>query len=281
MDISALISQVKRLPTNPQVMLKLMKLLQDIDSGPYQIVNLIKVDATLAAQLLRIANSAFYGAADPTNDLESAVDRIGYRETYRLVGAVCSNQMFGAPPLPTYPGAEKLWDHSVAIALMMEELAPRLGLETTTTYTVGLLHSIGKVIINQAVGNKYPDIYNLIQKNNLSLIEAETQILGFTHVDVGVTLLKKWNTPPSVLSPIQNQFTPLKESEQTSTACILYLAISTIQAAEPALGHLTRTGKTYQDAILTASLTDDDLDAAYQRVQPRLENIKKILSFSR
>jgi HD-like signal output (HDOD) protein len=281
MDVLTLLSQVKRLPPNPQVMLKLMKLLQDIDSGPYQIVNLIKVDPTLAAQVLRIANSAFYGATEPTHDLEEAVNRIGFRETYKLVGAVCSSQMFGAPPLPTYPGSDKLWDHSIAIALMMEDLAPRVGLDTASTYTIGLLHSLGKVMINQAVSGKYVDIYKLIQEEKLSLIEAETRVLGFTHVDVGVALLKKWYTPPTILSPIQNQFTPLLDKAQTAAACVLHLSISTVQAAEPAPGHLTRSGNTYQEALLKVSLTDEALDASYQRIQKHLQNIKELLVISK
>jgi HD-like signal output (HDOD) protein len=275
MDITSLLSQVNRLPPNPQVMLKLMKLLQDMDTGTYQIVNLIKVDTSLTAQILRIANSAFYGATEPTHDLEVAVNRIGFRETYKLVGAICSNQLLVGLPPPVYPGSDQLWEQTTAIALLMEDLSPRLGLETSSTYTIGLLHSLGKIVISQT--GKYGEIFGIVEKESLLLADAETRVLGFTHADVAAALLKKWNTPPDILAPVRNQMNPMKEPDQMNAACALHAAICTVQGTTTIPGRLTRDARTYYDAVTQLGIGNEELDAAYLNIQPRLENIKKLL----
>lgn len=278
MDLDYLIDQVKRLPPNPLVMLKLMKLLQDLNIGSHQIVSLIRVDSALTAQILRIANSVFYNAVEYTSDLGNAVTRIGFRETYKLAGAICSGQLFAIPPPPTYPGSEQLWDHSILVALVMEDLAPRLGLETTVAYTVGLLHSIGKVLVNQLAHTKYQEIYALIDEQSMPLPAAEKQVLGYNHVEIGVALLKKWKSPAEVYIPIRNQFTPLAETECRRLACALHVALTAVQSATPTLGYLARGSQTFMYAMMELPLDELELDQALHKAQESLETIKLVLS---
>jgi len=228
MNLDNIISQVKRLPPNPQIMLKLLRLLQDINTNPNDIVELIRVDAPLTAQVLRLSNSAYYGVVTPSYGLEDAINRVGFRETYKLVGVVCSGQIFNTPVQTYYLENDQLWENSIATALVMENMAQRIGTDASHAYTIGLLHSIGKVIINQVIADKYSEVYSLIEKEKMSAMEAEMRVLGFNYAQLGMALLKKWNFPIEIAEPIEYQFAPMDAPTQQLHACALHLAVCVV-----------------------------------------------------
>jgi HD-like signal output (HDOD) protein len=132
-------SVVDSLPVAPRILAELAPQLQQTDVHVEDIAALMRRDAGLTARLIAAANSAAYVGAEPSVSLEEAVARIGYRETYRIVGAVVSSQLsneslhfYGMKP-------QRLSDNALFIALVMEELAGGAGLDPRAAYTIGLL----------------------------------------------------------------------------------------------------------------------------------------------
>ena len=277
MNLDTIISQVKRLPPNPQIMLKLLRLLQDINTDPGDIVELIRIDTALTAQVLRLSNSAYYGVVTPSYNLEEAVNRIGFRETYKLVGVVCSSQIFNTPVQTYYLESDQLWENSIATALVMELIAQRMGTDHSIAYTIGLLHSIGKIIINQVMADKYADVYALIEKEKLSLIEAETKVLGFNYAQLGMALLKKWNFPAEICEPIEHQFTPMEAPTQQLHACALHLAMCVVGGVGLNYGRDAWAFAASEEALKKLDLKPDDLERFLMQIHERLNDIKSLL----
>lgn len=278
MNFDDIISQVKRLPPNPQIMLKLLRLLQNINTDPGDIVELIRVDTALTAQVLRLSNSAYYGVVTPSYNLEEAVNRIGFRETYKLVGVVCSSQIFNTPVQSYYLESDQMWENSIATALVMEIMAQRIGTDSSIAYTIGLLHSIGKIIINQVMAEKYADVYALVEKEKISVIEAETKVLGFNYAQLGMALLKKWNFPPEIAEPIEFQFNPLDAPTQQVHACSLHLAMGVVGGVGMNYGRDAWAFAPQEAALQKLDLKAEDLDRFLIQIHERLTDIKGLLS---
>jgi len=277
MNFDTILSQVKRLPPNPQIMLKLLRLLQDINTNPNDIVELIRIDTSLTAQVLRLSNSAYYGVVNPSYNLEEAINRIGFRETYKLVGVVCSSQIFNTPVQTYYLESDQLWENSIATALVMENMAQRVGIEPTNAYTVGLLHSIGKIIINQLMSEQYAEVYSLIEKEKIPLTEAEEKIMGFNYAQLGMALLKKWNFPPEIYDPILHQFDPLSSEAHELMSCALHLAICVVGGVGLNYGRDAWAFKAHDAALEKLGLEAEDLERFLMQIHERLTDIKGLI----
>lgn len=277
MNLDSILSQVKRLPPNPQIMLKLLKLLQDINTNPQDIVELIRIDAPLTAQVLRLSNSAYYGVVTPSFNLEEAINRVGFRETYKLVGVVCSSQIFNTPVSTYYLESDQLWENSIATALVMENMAQRIGSDPSNAYTIGLLHSIGKIIINQLMADKYADVYAVVEKEKISVVDAETKVFGFHYAELGMALLKKWNFPLEIYEPIEFQFDPLNAPTQHLHSCALHLAIWVVSGVGLNYGRDAWAFKAHEEALKKLGLTVEDLERFLLQIHERLSDIKSLL----
>ena len=149
MEIEVILDSVSDLPPTPQILPKLQSLLKDDNSTMEDIVKLVKMDAPLTAKVVRLSNSVFFGSATPSKNIEDAVNRLGFQEVYKVVSLVASQLVLGGG-LESYKLKEgELWKQSVYTAIAMETIGTKVGQEASSLYTIGLLHSIGKAIINR------------------------------------------------------------------------------------------------------------------------------------
>lgn len=224
MTLDSILDQVTDLPPAPQILPTLLSLLGDEESDPGEIVDLLRVDVTLTAQILKLANSAFFGMSTKASSLEEAVGRIGFQEVYKMVAVICGSDMFngGNEAYSIEPG--KLWENSVAGALVMEAMAAEAGEDTSSAYTVGLLHSIGKMVINQIHKGSYHKVFDVVESTGCSLIQAEREVIGFDHAQIGAALLERWKFPAAIREPVEYQYRPLEAPVYTNMACMLHIA---------------------------------------------------------
>lgn len=226
MDIKTLIEGVEELPPTPRILPKLQRLLRDDNSGIHDIISLLKIDAPMTARIVRISNSAFFGAREPSQSLEEAITRMGFNEVYKVVSMAAAQQVL-AQSAPLYEMKQgQLLDQSIACAVMMVEGAARhLRRSLDSAYTVGLLHGIGKVVINEYYMNHGIDLYQSDDGKVAVFDDAmERQVLGFDHADVGATLLRKWNFPDDIAEPIAYQLKPFEAPAHGEFAALLALA---------------------------------------------------------
>ena len=222
MKIEELIKDVDSISPALQILPELMSLLRDDNATLDDMIALIKLDASLSAQVLKICNSGYYGLT--TGSLEAAVNRLGQREVYKIVATVCSKESLNQPIEHFSINDGELWENSVATGLVMESLAKRLDQDADTAYTVGLLHSMGKLVINEKVKGAYESVFELQNKRGISLIEAEEEILGFNHAELAGKLLKQWSFPDDISIPVAHQYTPEKAEDHEGMAHMIYLA---------------------------------------------------------
>jgi len=225
MSIEELINGLKDLPPAPRVLPRLLKVLGDENASSEDVVSLIDLDPALTARIIRQSNSAYYGGFDAVSDLDEAVNRLGFREIYRMACLICARSFVGGA-VPTYKmESEERWFNSVATGLVMETLSRDLGFcEPSTAYTVGLLHDIGKLAIHQVFGDRYDAVFDKLEQEGKSLYRAEMEVLGFDHAQVGAALLEKWGFPEDIVIPIRFQYSPSAAPSQRETTGMLHVS---------------------------------------------------------
>jgi HD-like signal output (HDOD) protein len=219
-----IVREVQHLPSAPKVLPRLKELLTDGNSAMHEIVALIRLDPGIAARVLQVANSAYFSKGVRCFTVNEAVNRVGYDEVYELVLLAVSSQVL-VRPLDVYGiDADELWRLSVSGAIAAELLALRTRQDRDVAYSIGLLHCVGMVAIDE---------WALRHARHLTLahtgfpreaVDAERATFGFTQAETGAALLRHWDFPASMSEPVRWQYAPRASASQAKMACLLAAA---------------------------------------------------------
>lgn len=198
-QLDELVERVEALPKLSDTTLRLIRVANDPESTLEEIVETVRYDQTVTTELLRLCNSAYFGLVRTITSLDEAVRYIGTAKLIQLVMAAHTRALL-APEQAGYgliPGA--LWSHSVGVALGCQFVAGKTGIRKKgLLFTLGLLHDIGKIVLNEYVGTEYPQIARCVADEGLSFLEAEQRVLGVTHPEVGERVARRWDLPDPI-----------------------------------------------------------------------------------
>jgi putative nucleotidyltransferase with HDIG domain len=177
---------------NPDV-LRLQEVLADDARKIDEIEKLIITDQTVAAEILRAANSPFYCGLSPVRTVRNAIVRLGMQQVQRLVVLELEHAKYRAQDAELDRLLQELWQHASTTALAAQWLAKRLGMGNVeeSCFLGGLLHDIGKLAALRAID----DIKKSEGSGLVVSLELLREILTTTHCDLGYKLLCSWNLP--------------------------------------------------------------------------------------
>lgn len=185
-----------RLPCSPAILPRLTAVLMDPASSADDIADVIRVDPSLAASTLRLANSAFFSKGGPADNISDAIMRLGQRELYRLAALALVNR-WEASSSRGEPG--DFCRHALCTALAAEALAEVTErVPPPAAYTAGLVCDLGKLATAHACGPFFPAIRQHLSAHGGTWAAAERVVLGFTSADVGARLLSAWHFPEAL-----------------------------------------------------------------------------------
>ena len=209
----------------PQVALKILRL---IDSEEYEIKALaeeIRKDQVISARTIKLCNSVAFAGNNRVESLDQALVLLGLRLLVKLVISVSVNEFFSHSGLGYSLCKGGLYHHAVGTAIIAEKLADYTGsVEPGLAYTAGLLHDIGKVVLDQSIASAYPLFYRKLFEEENNFSEVEKEILGIDHTQVGSKLARKWSFPESLIEIIRNHHEPEKATRHLELAHVVYLA---------------------------------------------------------
>ena len=212
-DFKRAIQVIDALGATPAVLVKVAELARDPNIDLATVAALLRNDGPLAADIIRISNSPYYAPATFHSNLTAAINFIGLREVIRVVNLSLSRQLF-ARDLSSYGiSANDYWSASVAAALVMEAMAKLSGLNPEDAYTVGILHAIGRVLINRVIEEQGFTIY---WESSQPIADWERGAVGFDSAQAGAMLLEHWRFPRATCDVIRFQLNPDKVAEPLS-----------------------------------------------------------------
>ena len=261
-----------QLPPSPRIFGKLGKLLKSPDTDLDDITKLVNADSALTAQVLRLSNSAMYSLGMPVDTLDEAINRIGFRELFKLVGIAASSQLFGDRNSTYNVDGAELWENSLACGLGMELLARKTGLDEQEAYTIGLLRNMGKMIIDFCVKDDplHPRYSN---DSHLPLIDWEENNFGITNPTVAGFILVSWNFTEETSYTIQYQYEPQKAPRKLPLIHLLNLANCLAGRIGKGLRGEANYWANWQDHLPKTGLSAQEFEQTSDEIQQSLEKL--------
>ncbi|HEX3019965.1 MAG TPA: HDOD domain-containing protein [Chitinispirillaceae bacterium] len=201
------VQHVTNLPTLPQVASRLIQIINDPLTSSSDIAFIIGQDIALSSKVLRLANSAFYGIPRTITSINHAIVVLGFK--------VINTMVLGLTVFDMFPESKKnaalfdrkaFWLHSLSCGLISKYLTSKIKkfimFDPEEAFCAGLLHDIGKVVMEQYMHEDFHKALNLAYQKKIPLYEAENQIFGFTHTHVAEWLTCGWSLPAEIQLPL-------------------------------------------------------------------------------
>ena len=224
-DLEIMIMTASDLPTIPVVATKVMQLIESENATAEELAKVVASDPAVAARVLKISNSSFYGCQRQIQTLSHAIVVLGFSTLKSLVVAASVKQVY-----QPYGLIEKmLWEHSFGAGLASRMIAKETRLVSEEeAFLGGLFHDIGKIIMNTMNSDQFRDVIQRCYNDGLTFEEAERQVYSYTHSEVGGLVIKKWNFPTMLMHAVLNHhsfdFAENEDPYQINLTCVVGLA---------------------------------------------------------
>lgn len=197
-QLQSMLSSFEELPTIPDILFQILKILDDPNSGSKELAEVVRLDAPLTAKILRLANSPYYSTRGDIVDIHRCIAVLGYR-TVRQVAicvSVATSVVAATARSKGKVDYRELWRHSVATGAIAKHLADMAGYgEPEEIFTAGLLHDLGKFVFEIYYPESYGKVILSRKINGQTLIEAERSAFGFDHAVLGEAFGFSWRFP--------------------------------------------------------------------------------------
>ncbi|STQ91688.1 HDOD domain-containing protein [Iodobacter fluviatilis] len=247
MKLEEVFEQTHKLPTIPKVVQELIDSFSKDDIDIETIAKKIALDQVITAKVLRLANSAHFGASRQIASVNEAVVVLGFNTVRTLVVA---SGVTGA--FITTPGFDRkrFWKHSLRVATLAKWLSKHAKYNGEIAFTTGMIHSIGEMLIHIVAPELAAKIDQYVDNGAADRVALETNNIGFDYVMVGEELARRWNFPVEIQMAVKYQNTPDDQQPASKLSHILHLALN-----------LTKNEESCEDAkALAASLPVSSLD---------------------
>ncbi len=222
------IEQIENLPTLPEVANRLMRIINDPITTAADVANLIARDPSLTSKVLRLANSAFYGIPRTVTTVHNAVVILGLKVINTMVFSITVVKMFPGDGREEALNRKRFWAHCLACAVLTKLLAQRMRRVTLfdpeECFCAGLIHDIGRVVLDQYFHEEFAQAFKRAGSEKISLGDAETQVLGFSHTDAGEWLTARWELPHEIRIPIIYHHRPSEAPQAADVTALVHMA---------------------------------------------------------
>jgi putative nucleotidyltransferase with HDIG domain len=207
-ETNDLVAEITQLPVQPGAAMRLLWMLEDPRTSAADLGRLIESDPALSTQVIRLANTAFYGLSGKVSSAWRAVTVLGLA-TVRALATTAAFDLFSEKGRSV---PDSFWEHSVTTAAASSSLARRVGVQANDAFSAGLLHDIGTALMFRRAPRRYDSVLERLAEDPLlTLVQAEHDEFGVTHAGVGAAALAVMKFPPELTEAIGAHHTPPAE----------------------------------------------------------------------
>ncbi|MCD6296692.1 MAG: HDOD domain-containing protein [Deltaproteobacteria bacterium] len=276
--IEEIIKDIERLKPVSYIGDKIMDIVSNPDSSLADLVDIVKYDQGMTANLLRTCNSAYFGLAKEITSVKQAVAFLGLNKVASLVMMGNSAENFREVQEGYDLTEGELWKYSVSSALMSQDLAEKRHLNNVSLiFTAALLKDIGKVILNTYVKDSFEAINKKVQDNGLTFLDAEKEVIGIDHAELGARVAEQWNFSPAMVNIIRNHHHPDKAPADDLSIPIVYVADCICMMMGKGVGSDGLAYRYYQDVVDRLHFSEIDLQKTMVSFREKLEEIEEMV----
>ena len=279
-NVSDIASKIKSFPSMPATGAKMLRMLENPETTVDEIEDVLRHDPGLTGNVLKLANSAYFGIPSKVASTRQAVLLLGLKKLIQLVIASCVNAVMDMP-VPGYnmqPG--NLWRHSIAVSIAAEALVKdKKQIEVEDIFTPALLHDIGKLILGHFVNDAQQDIENIVT-TGVPYVVAENMVLGTDHAEVGAQILSQWSFPCEVVDAVRWHHDPDFPEKAGAGTDIVYLANFLCQTDEAGNQSETCCADLSPAVVERLGLDVSQFEEVKTRVAQWVEELSEALTFN-
>lgn len=277
--LDEIVEKIDALPPLRDTAMRLISVISDPSSTIGQIVETIRYDQMVTSQVLRLCNSAYFGLARQISSVDDAIRYLGTTKVLQLVMAAHTQGLLGREQagygLP--PGG--LWLHSVGVALSGQIFAQRFGVgQVGLVFTAGLLHDVGKVVLNEYVAEEYGKIAEMVSAGGVSFLDAEREVLGFTHPEIGQRVADLWNLPEAMGKAIRYHHEPEAVEEVDPLLDAVHLADSVCRLVGIGSGYDGLLYRASPEVMARHQVAESDLETVGADTVLELKSVQKLFA---
>ncbi len=221
--LESLLSRINDIPTLPTSVLRVMQMIEDPFCSSSDLAKVIQADPAMAAKVLKLANSSYYGFRQKIANIPQAVTLLGFATLKNTLLAAAVFDLFRAAG--TGFDLPALWTHSVTAATAAKLLAKRTRFpQSETAFTAALMHDVGKIILARFAPLGLAEIVDTIETEQLAMHDAEKKVLGLSHPALGAWVLGRWGLPAPIVEAVEFHHHPTRAQNGFDLAGIVYLA---------------------------------------------------------
>lgn len=217
------LGKVRQIPSLSVVVAELLVSLNRDESDTATLVSKIAQDQGLAARVLRVANSPFYGLNSRVSAVSEAVVVLGFHAVRSLALAAGILNVF-PPGASTKFDRLAFWRHAVGTGVCARVVAARVGCEPESAFTAGLLHDVGKLALHVYFSDVFEAVLDRRSAGDLTIAEAERELLGYDHSAIGYEIARNWRFPPQIQQAIRDHHDP--DAQPSALGDVVHVANS-------------------------------------------------------
>ncbi len=216
---------LKNLPTIPKVVLEVNEMLRNHSGDIVRLTEIVAKDQGLTTKILAIANSPLYGLPRKVSSLEFGIMLLGMGEVSNIVTALSLAQVVKGDAIDGFDYME-FWTHSMIVGSASKDIAKRLGFAEIAgdAFVAGMLHDVGVQLEARYFPEQFKQILALVEEDKMPFYQAELQVLGVTHEDIGHYMITKWNLPANLAEVLGYHHSPSEFDGVNTTLDIVHLA---------------------------------------------------------
>jgi putative nucleotidyltransferase with HDIG domain len=282
MKIDEIIAAIDTLKPVSYVGDKIMEILKNPNSSVADLVEIIKFDSSMTANLLRICNSSYFGLQKEIVSIKQAVALLGVEKVAGLIMMGNSAKNFEG----TQPGYDledsELWRYSVSSALIAQEIAEAKGLpDISLIFTSALLKDIGKAVLHTYVESAQDEIKAAVENKGMTFVEAEHAVIGIDHTELGAKIAEHWNFSPAMVDLIRNHHTPQTSAFDARNAAVVYLADAICMMIGIGVGSDGLAYRYHQDVVDLLNFTEIDLQQTIANFREKIKEVEELVQVSK
>lgn len=221
MDPESILKQCS-LPAMPHVAAKIMSLVNDPAVKVEDVQAVISADQALTSRVIKVSGSVFHTGGRKVETISDAVVVLGFEALKNIAIAIATKEIYkGSGNI-----GEKLWEHAIGVSIaagLIGKNQRAFKINTEKCIVGGLLHDIGKAVMNQSQPKKYIEVVNSVTKNKRPYWEVEKEVFGFTHQQVGALLFKEWKFSAELTDMVSNHHScaAIKKDDKAAGLCYI------------------------------------------------------------
>ncbi len=264
------ILSVKELPTLPEVLNEVTKMIEEDRFSQEEIAKVISKDQSLTAKILKMVNSPIYGFPRRISTVQHALVLLGLNV---VKGLIISTTVFDMMT----KAMKGMWEHSVGCATICSLIAKEVGFENPEEFSIaGLLHDIGKVIVAVQLPDSYEKINQLVKEKDISYREAEEEVLGFSHSRINLWISDYWNLPLNLKEGLTYHHKPVLAKHYPEFAHVVHIGDFLTKLFGIGFGGDDQVPKLYIESLKFLKISLKKLEKILDFLSDNIEEIKGI-----